>query len=61
MKKTIERTSEKQYPRMLYARTYRDEDCPKCSFPETITIRDVKTMKPVAIECSNDCGYLLEL
>lgn len=33
-------------------RTYHDEDCPKCGFPETIIVRNAKTMKPIWIECS---------
>ena len=38
-------------------RTCHDEDCPKCGFPETIIIRDAKTMKPLMIECSKKCGW----
>jgi hypothetical protein len=36
--------------------TPHDEDCPKCGFPETITIRDEKTMKPLAFKCSKRKG-----
>lgn len=32
-------------------RTLRDENCPKCGWPETITIREETTMKPLEIEC----------
>lgn len=33
-------------------KTYHDEDCPKCGFPETVIVREEKTMKPLYIECS---------
>jgi len=33
-------------------RTCHDEDCPQCGFPETIIIRNARTMKPLRIICS---------
>ena len=44
-----------------FIRTCHDEDCPKCGFPETIIVRNAKTMKPLWIECSarisNGCSW----
>lgn len=45
------------FPKKRFVRTYRDEDCPECGFPETVTVRDKKTLRPVAFQCSKDCGY----
>lgn len=42
-------------------RTYRDEDCPECHFPETIIVRDAKTMQPIRQECSHRCGWSKEI
>lgn len=39
-------------------KTCRDENCPKCDYPETIVIREEKTMKPLRIICgSRKCDY----
>lgn len=40
-------------------RSYHDEDCPLCGFPETvITSRLVGgTLQPISIECSKKCGF----
>jgi hypothetical protein len=38
-------------------RTCHDEDCPQCGFPETIIIRNARTMKPLRIICSKGCGW----
>ena len=42
-------------------RTYHDEDCPKCGFPETIDLRDQETMKLVGRECSKGCGWKINI
>ena len=34
-----------------------DEDCPKCGFPETIIVREMKSHKPIAAYCSKECGW----
>lgn len=39
-------------------KTCRDENCPKCGYPETLVIREEKTMKPLRIICSSKkCDY----
>lgn len=38
---------------MKIIRTYHDENCPKCDFPETVIVREKETMKPLYIECSS--------
>jgi len=38
-------------------RTYHDEDCPRCGFPETIDVRNAVTMEIVRRECSKRCGW----
>jgi len=47
----------------LFIRTYHDENCPKCDFPETTIVRDSKTMRPIAAECGNkpSCGWSKKL
>lgn len=43
-------------PRII--RTCHDADCPQCRFPETIIVREQKTMKPLWEECSKrDCEW----
>mgnify|MGYP001569850299 CR=1 FL=1 len=37
--------------------TYHDEDCPRCGFPETIDVRDSKTMEIKRRICSKRCGW----
>ncbi|MCX6785950.1 MAG: hypothetical protein NTZ18_03825 [Candidatus Komeilibacteria bacterium] len=40
--------------------TVHDADCPKCKFPETIHIRDAKTMKILGEKCSKKgCDYFV--
>ena len=34
-----------------------DEDCPKCGFPETVIVRNIKTFKPIKAYCSKECGW----
>jgi len=38
-------------------KTVRDADCPSCGFPETIDIRNPRTMKVMRQECSKRCGW----
>lgn len=49
----------------MFIRTCHDENCPKCGFPETIIVRNAKTMKPLWIECSTrmtrGCSWQKEL
>lgn len=37
--------------------TCHDEDCPKCGFPETLDVRDSKTMEIKRRICSKRCGW----
>lgn len=37
--------------------TCHDEDCPKCGFPETLDVRDAKTMEIIRRICSKRCGW----
>ena len=47
---------------MKIVKTYQDENCPKCDFPETVIIREAETMKPLIMECSSQkCNWARKL
>ncbi len=47
---------------MTFLKTYHDENCPVCGFPETVITREKKTMKPTLAECSsNKCSWARKL
>jgi hypothetical protein len=48
-----EETGCKGHPDEETVRTVHDEDCPQCGFPETIIVREAKTMKPLYALCSS--------
>lgn len=48
--KTEEKTEET-------VRTYHDEDCPACGFPEQTLTRVLKTGEVLKAECSKGCGW----
>lgn len=47
-------------PKVKTILTCRDVNCPKCGFPETVVVRDAKTMEPLAIKCSSHSGCTWE-
>ena len=68
-KKTIRKINVREVIKKAFTppfiKTCHDEDCPRCEFPETIIVRDAKTMKPYWIECSarysKGCAWQKEL
>jgi hypothetical protein len=38
-----------------------DESCPKCGFPETLTVCIEKTLKPIRFICSKRCGWYQDI
>ncbi len=49
--------SKKEIAQIKTIRTYHDDDCPNCGFPETIMIRREDTMEIIREECSKKCGW----
>lgn len=49
--------NEEKYGRKVMTHVH-DGDCPKCGFPETVMVRDAKTMDLIAEYCSEECGWV---